>query len=279
MEMEFFCLNDPYFEAVESGVRGFTYKNYEIEPHAHAFYEINIVQAGKGTHIIEDNRFDARVGNVFVIPPGTVHAYENEGGLEVYHIVLHPRFFETYLPERRKNKGLLLLTEIEPFLRKNGAVCFLRLTGAQLLALQSDLEVLTDGGAYDYPGADALKRHTALKVFYYWAHLLEMQTNEQEALGEYDATVMQALEYIHKNYAEKITIETLCEVTFSTRSTLLRHFVAVCGCSPMQYLRRCRLQRAREELALKRKNKTEIAQECGYYDLSHMEREIRNGKA
>ena len=278
MEKTFYSTSEWYFDCVERGVRGFSYRDYEIAPHSHAFYEVNIVQTGKGTHIIEDRRFPVRAGAVFVIPPETVHAYENDGGLEVYHLLLHPRFFAEYIPNRDEVDGMAMLTEIEPLFRKNGANCFLRLTGAQLLSLQSDLEVLTDGGEYDFKGSDLLKRHTALKILYHWAHLLQEQRQSHGVSKEQENAVVQALEYIRNNYAEKITVETLCARTFLSRSTFLRYFSAVCGCSPAEYLRAYRVKRAREMLLDGQTGKTEIAHACGFYDLSHMNRELKRGK-
>lgn len=279
MEKDFYCESEPYFDCVEQGVRGFIYRDYEIAPHAHSFYEINIVQAGKGTHIIEERRFPVREGNVFVIPPETVHAYENEGGLEVYHLVLHAHFLDEYIPERQKVSGMSLLTEIEPFLRKNGAPYFLRLTKSQLLALQNDLLVITDGSEYDYEGSYELKRYTVLKILYYWAHLLQEQTYKRSVPIEQETVVMRALDYIHNNYAEKITVKTLCAYTYTSRSTFLRQFESVCGCTPIAYVRAYRIKRARELLSEGKIGKTEIAHACGFYDLSHMNRELRTAQA
>lgn len=278
MEKTFYSKSESYFACVERGVRGFSYRDYEIAPHSHAFYEINIVQAGKGTHIIEDHHFPVRAGAVFVIPPETVHAYENDGGLEVYHLLLHPRFFAEYIPNYNEIAGMAMLMEIEPFFRKNGASYFLRLTGAQLLTLQNDLEVLTDGGEYDFEGSDLLKRYTALKILYHWAHLLQEQRYLQGFPQEQENAVFKALEYIHNNYAEKITVKTLCEYTFLSRSTFLRYFSAVCGCSPLEYLRAYRIKRARELFSLGKMGKTEVAHACGFYDLSHMNRELKRAK-
>ena len=278
MERDFYCGKEDFFEEVENGVRGFTYHNYQISPHSHAFYEINIIQSGKGTHIIEGHRFSARTGNVFIIPPETVHAYENEGALEVYHLLLHPHFFDKYMPDKSQVAGMMLLTEIEPFLRKNGSVYFLKLTRSQLLALQNDLEILTDNSEYDFEGSNALKRYTVLKILCYWAHLLQKQTYKQDVSTEQDNAVMRALEYIHKNYGQKITLETLFSLSFVSRSTFLRQFNAVCGCSPMRYLQAYRIERVKELLAEGKMYNTEIAHECGFYDLSHMNRVLRSMK-
>ena len=92
---------------------------------------------------------------------------------------------------------------------------------------------------------------------------------------KYDVQIFRALEYIHKNYGEKITLDSLCKITFLSRSTFIRNFKEACGISPIEYLNKYRCKKARELLEAKEYTKTEVANMCGFYDLSHMERGLR----
>ena len=83
---------------------------------------------------------------------------------------------------------------------------------------------------------------------------------------------MQALEYIHQNFGEKITVEDLAEKSFLSRSTFLRCFYNICGTTPIKYLNEYRCKKAMEMMTNTEFSKTEIAQNCGFYDLSHMDR-------
>jgi len=93
---------------------------------------------------------------------------------------------------------------------------------------------------------------------------------------KYEMQIIRVLEYIHKNYSEKITIESLCRMAFLSRSTFLRSFKAVCGMSPIEYLNNYRCKKAFELFNSNDYSKTEIAHSCGFYDLSHMERMLKN---
>ena len=53
-------------------------------------------------------------------------------------------------------------------------------------------------------------------------------------------------------------------------ATLNRHFREVLNTSPMQYVTACRISRARELLNAGDMSKTEVAQACGFFDVSHM---------
>ena len=44
-----------------------------MEPHAHMFFEVVIVNSGRGRHVVDGMDHEAEPGVVFVLPPGSVH--------------------------------------------------------------------------------------------------------------------------------------------------------------------------------------------------------------
>ena len=274
MDITFHCDQRKNFPVPEQLVRGFSYEDYSIEPHTHEFYEMNIILKGSGTHCMEDCRVDAQVGDVFVIPPGVVHAYRDCDRLEVYHILLHKDFVANDQQDSLKVRGYLHFMEIEPFLRSNDSTLFLHLSGSQLMQLQSDLMFLDDSAPYDR----MLKNHVAWKIVYWLSWLLAQQMEQAEPKNKYEASILKALEYIHEHYDEKLTNDRLCRLVYLSRSTFLRNFEAICGCTPAAYIRSYRRRKAIELSVQGNMTKTEIAHMCGFYDLSHMERCIRTKK-
>jgi AraC-like DNA-binding protein len=61
--------------------------------------------------------------------------------------------------------------------------------------------------------------------------------------------VRRAIDYIHANLAEQITLADLVRASGVPGRTLLKHFRDFHGVSPMRYVRNLRLQRVREDLA------------------------------
>lgn len=273
MDIAFHCDCDANFKSDEH-VRAFLYKNYFIEPHNHDFYEINIVMAGTGTHQIENNLLPVKAGDVFIIPPMVVHAYFDTHQLEVYHILLRREFIQANLNEAGKVRGFLQFVEIEPFLHGNFEKAqFLTLSFQQQALLKHDLTFLEEDEPDRYP----LKNHTAWKILYWFSSLLYQQMNAKEcyAQNRYEVSVIKALEYIHTHFDQKITVDFLHRLVFLSRSTFLRNFYAVCGCTPAEYLNRLRCKKALELLDIGTLTKTQIAHDCGFYDLSHMERQLK----
>lgn len=260
--------------------RSFTYTDYSIELHNHDFYELNIIFNGTGTHCIENGSFRISVGDVFVIPPKVAHSYINTDKLEVYHILLKKSFLEQNETESTNVAGFLQLTEIEPFLRSTSHSnnFFLHLNQLQMLQLKNEITFIDDNGPFSWEECAPMKYHEIWKILYWFSTLLNQQvlSKETASLRHYKSCVLEALEYMHKHYNEKITINILCEKVFLSRSTFIRAFKEICHISPMEYLIKYRCKKAITMLSETECSKTTIAQNCGFYDLSHMIRHLNN---
>ncbi len=277
MDIKFHCDAEHNFKNKYQQVRAFLYTDYYIEPHNHDFYEMNIIVRGKGKHQIENACFDVKVGDVFMIPPMTVHAYFDTEELDVYHILLQKNFILDNKKESVSVSGFLQLVEIEPFLRQHyPSEMFLHLSHSQMIQLKSDLRFIEDNNI-DTQELMPLKKHTAWKILYWLSSLLfkQMYKSDEKKLTKYDVEIIKTLEYIHQNYENKITVSLLCEKTFLSRSTFLRNFRNLCECTPMEYVNRYRCKKALEMINSTCYSKTEIAHSCGFYDLSHMERTVK----
>jgi len=262
-------------------VKAFSYKDYEVDSHNHDFYEMNIVLKGDGFQTINNNSFKVRQGDVFVIPPMMSHSYHNTNCLEVYHILLHEDFIRENQEEAMNVPGYLQLMEIEPFLRyKLPESVFLHLTQSQLMQLQYDLAFLDEESGLENELFCPLRHHLMWKIIYWFSYLLSEQINSGEVkkVNNYQYAIIQVLEYIHQNYGEKLTIKLLAEKAFLSRSTFLRSFYNICGTTPVKYINEYRRKKALEMMENTKLSKTEIANVCGFYDLSHMQRMIRDEK-
>ena len=278
MNIKFHCDESSNFKRHNSFVRAFTYTEYSIEPHTHDFYEMNIVLSGHGIHQIESSVFEARIGDVFVIPPMTSHAYYNTEHLEVYHILLKKDLVRNNQDEAMTMPGYLQLMEIEPFLRQNcSESMFLHLNPSELSEIKAEFKFIEKNGAFDRDAFSSLHRHTTWKIIYYLSYLLHKQNDSEKMTvpTKYRQEILDTLEYLHRNFSEKITIDGLAERVFLSRSTFIRSFQAFCGCSPIRYLTNYRTKKAMDLLKRAVMSKTEIAHFCGFYDLSHMEKSIK----
>lgn len=278
MDISFHCYEIDQFGDGKNKVRSFVYTDYSIKPHNHDFYEINIILRGRGVHCIENASIDVHPGDVFVIPPQTVHAYFDTEGLDVHHILIHRDFVAENRAEADAVPGFIQLMEIEPYLRAHFSdAMFLHLSASELMALRADLDKIADKGEFNREELQPMKRHAVWAILYRLSYLLHLQQadTDKPAKRKNESLILRALEYIHAHYDEKITVDTLCREIYMSRSTFLRSFGVMCGCSPTEYLSAYRRKKAAEMLESGELSKTEVAHMCGYYDLSHMERSLK----
>lgn len=269
----FISRNESHFKLPKEYVSAFQYNDYSIPIHTHEFYEMNIVTSGSGIHCIEENRLKVSRGDVFVIPPSVCHGYENTEKLCVYHILIHPAFMKQIEKEGKTVEGFTLLTEIEPFLRaRSSELMFLHLSELEFMEIEHDIKMLDSGGRFTSERFFPLRDHIAVKLLYYFSYLLSKQAPQQKN----HQILMSALEFIHTHYDEKLTIDTICKALFTSRSTLVRAFDEVLSVSPHLYIRRFRKNKAIGLLS-EGMSKTQTAVSCGYYDVSHMCKELENG--
>lgn len=89
--------------------------------------------------------------------------------------------------------------------------------------------------------------------------------NGQKAHG--DEMVIQAQEYIEKNFSEKISIDELSKKLTVGRRNFDRRFTKATGNTPIEYQQRVKIEYAKKELETSRKTINEIMYEAGYSDV------------
>ncbi|MBN2722828.1 MAG: AraC family transcriptional regulator [Deltaproteobacteria bacterium] len=89
------------------------------------------------------------------------------------------------------------------------------------------------------------------------------------------AAVARALERIHTDYRETLTVEDLAKETAMSVSSFHRAFKRVTGESPLQYLKKIRLDKARSLLVHDKMRVNNVAFEVGYESPSQFSREFK----
>lgn len=81
-----------------------------------------------------------------------------------------------------------------------------------------------------------------------------------------DPEILQAQEFIENNYAEKITVEELCEKLGIGRRTFERRFKKATHNTVVEYMQRVKIEAAKKEFEIGRKTVSEVMFEVGYND-------------
>lgn len=223
--------------------------------------------SGKGKHYIDNTSLYTEKGDVFVIPPNISHGYYPEERLDIYHILIKNDFLSKYNYELSKIDGSNLLFDIEPQIRS---------ASGKRLNLNVGTNILYDfkENIKDMIKAEKYEKYVYLNILAlaFIGHLCDkMNTISNELCDE---EIIRVIEYIKSNLDKKLTNNILANLMHVSTATLIRRFHSVIGLSPMRYVIDCRIKAAQKLIAENNLTKTEIAERCGFYDVSHLNKYI-----
>ena len=244
--------------------------------HAHDFYELIIILSGSGCHYIGNMKIPVAVGDVFVIPPGVEHGYYFPEPVNVFYILFHSSFMEKYYESLLKVPGFSTLFEIEPYLRQvYEKHLFLHLDNPRLEVFK---EKIDDILKHDKMGYQEYQIFAELHFVSELSLLMQQMNEKVQNSSNGDADILKVLSYIQENFNQKITVEELMKIANMSRPTLHRHFKEVTQTTPLKYILNLRLKAVKNRLSETGENKTELAQEYGFYDSSHLNKHLNDKK-
>lgn len=116
-----------------------------------------------------------------------------------------------------------------------------------------------------------------VKSLYYtlWETLKNGFAEEVSSEKKQSERIKGILEYIQEEYASPLSLKTLSETYYMSDSALSREFKRETGENFTEYLRTVRLEKVREQLLYTDKNITQIAIECGFADVSVLNKNFK----
>jgi AraC-like DNA-binding protein len=87
--------------------------------------------------------------------------------------------------------------------------------------------------------------------------------------------IARVLKYVHSEYSKPLDVEELARRAGMSASVFHHHFKLVTACSPLQYIKRIRLDRARALMTLEGYNAGSAARAVGYESASQFGREFK----
>jgi len=257
----------------ESNISTYMHYNYDHGMHSHSFYEVNIIYKGEGMHYIAESSIYAKKGDVFVIPPNLSHGYYSKSNLDIYHLLIKNDFIKKYNEELSKFKGYNMLFDIEPLFRTSSIKTNnLKLSESELEKLYEDLKFIHSvGEEKDY----LLENILSLALIGKLSRMFYKKTNEENNEIKENADLLKIISYIKNNLDSNLSVEVLSKYVNISPSTLNRRFRENLNISTAEFVLECRTTRAKELLKQKKHSKAEIAQICGFYDTSHMNKYLK----
>lgn len=239
----------------------------ETGMHCHEFTELVIVYYGNGLHAIEDNSAaELGRGNVFVIPKGVHHQYLH-GDLSLVNIIFETDLLPLPLLDIHAVPYFNMIfkgraDKHEIFKLKDDEL-------EEVLSLAGKLEIELETRS---PGCQFAATALFMQIVIYLARTIggKAENTRSPFIG-----ISRTIEYLHKHFTEKVSIEELAENAGMSMSSLLRHFRQINGASPKEYLIGLRINYSCELLDNTQLSIGEIAFKSGFNDSNYFSREFR----
>lgn len=238
---------------------------YVMPLHWHRELELVRILSGSITLYLDNKEYTAEAGDILLIGSGVFHRGEPQGC--VYECVV----FDLGGLCRRSSK---LNQFVQP-----------------LIAGDVDADILLGGGRIA-DEVDRLITALAEQPPYYelaaYSALIELLTllyteghihrrDQRRHSGHQMQMIAALIGWINENYAEKITLHRLSQISAVSEKYLCRFFREFTGYTPIKYVNRLRIERACAELK-SNKAVTEVAFDCGFHDAGYFTKLFRRYK-
>ena len=202
----------------------------------------------------EEHRFP--IGAVSVIPAGTRFSFRATETGDFALVQIDPEFLQRAAAELIDGERVELALQLgieDSYL----AECI------RTLATEAEQDYL-GGRAYGESVATAMAMHIVRK----YSRSEPALRNKTGGLAPFQ--LRRVSDYIRKHSSNTVTLENMASAAGLSVFHFARMFKAATGITPMQYVLRCRLERAREILLTEDVTISEVALETGFCDQSHL---------
>ena len=237
--------------------------------HDHDYMEMTLITAGFGIHLLENVAVPVRRGDLLIVPPGMMHAYDQTQEMALCNII--------YLPSR------ILIPQLdvdnESIFQRFVPLGAPRVTPEQYAApiLRLELEELEKITALFAELKEVQDSFSCRSRFHCFAIFIELLSRliryaEKGKLTSppVNYEIGPAIKYIREHIEEKLTLSRLARQCNMSERNFFRYFKRETGDTPHACILKLRVQKAIQELLTTTHSLKEIAVNCGFYDSNHL---------
>ncbi len=222
-------------------------------------YVMHIITKGKGTLFINNEMFDLKDGDIFIIKPNTKISYKQESKNPWEYI-----WFEFY--GNVVKKMISCISSSENIIIKTNNLEMIKHLFKSAINKMSDFYKNSESILID---------STLLNMF---SIILSEQTNLKECkeLTKKEIKVNEIINYIESNYSNSdLTIKSIADKFYFTQSYFTRLFKETTGVTPIQYIIKIRMTKACELLSHKSFTIAQIAETVGFKNQFYFSKEFK----
>ena len=263
----------PFLPMGQQGRQGYE-AHYQISEtfevtqfHCHDYYELYIHLRGGEFMGVDNQRFQLKPNQLFILPPFSMHGLSCTKEMRNYE-----RAYLNLSPEVLRVLGCGQI-DLDQFFRSNasGGVCTYQLSEENAAQFVAWVKKIRDNQQKHADEGDAFHRFQNYALM---LNILNMvcqtirKTNPVEGKPFGNGIIQEILDYINNHYTQPIRIENLARSFGVSVSWLSHEFVRFTNRSVYDYVLYRRVMLARQQM-LGSASLNEIAYQCGFNDYSN----------
>lgn len=226
--------------------------------HWHERIELLLLEEGSMYLTVEGKTWQAKAGDVALIPPGAVHTARTDNEPVFYHVVIFD--VNTFLTDVRGNRRL-----IQPIISGKAIFPNVIHEPQAVHAIRSLVDMYRAGENYS-------SLFLTSYIYLFFGLLYQNLAPETAAPPVSDNNFLEVLNYIDAHFTEPLSVAEISERFGYAESHFCRRFKATLGLTPTHYIRTLRMEEAKRLLEEGKRSISEVAAACGFPDSGYFTR-------
>ncbi len=232
------------------------------ELHTHPNIEIAYILSGTGHYQVEDKVYEVKQGDLLICNPGVPHRsiISDASDLSLEFVIGFTDLFFQGMPDNQivLPDGGVLLTLPDEAKRECSRCCY---------------EIIEENASKE-PGRYYMIQAQMIRMLVLIYRAISVRREPEMVSLTFESysrsyVVKKIIHYINENYAQKISLDQIAHNMYLSPVYISKIFKEKTGDSPINYLIRIRLSRAKELLDKDTGSIKEIAAAVGYDDVYH----------
>jgi AraC-like DNA-binding protein len=245
------------------------------------FYALYTIQGGQGIHLINNHPYGIARGDIYMLPPGSIHAYSDYQLLVIDAFYFSPTLFSAQeLLALQSLPGLWrLFINQNDTAQENGFNDHrLHMSPVHFHEVETMIIELHNEFVADTIEAPILTHNLFFRLLVYlarWQANSNNRGNPPPSISQsipHKISVASILQICEERFYEPLTVPQLAALMFLSPSRFSEIFSREVGMSPAAYIRRLRLERAQTLLRNTSLSTTTIAHQVGFRDSAQLSR-------
>lgn len=236
--------------------------------HTHAdFSELVIILNGTALHMVGNEEYTVKKGDVFVINDSTCHGYRKPENFHICNIMFSPSYFIPLQNDIKTSAGFHSLFLIEPLLsQQNGFESHLTLDINNFNMINALIKQLYEEFNSKKTGYKSMIISLLSQIF---TQLSRLYNTTNAANHSSAISIASAAAYMENNYQKDLSIEKMAEMANMSSRHFRRMFHDIYHTSPLKYINKLRIEAAAGMLLYSDINITQISSLCGFADSNY----------